>query len=235
MNNEELLIKEKAQEFANRNKKEIAKEYTSVEKFTPESNPVSVFMAGSPGAGKTEVSKRLLDETVKDNKRILRIDTDDLREKFEDYNGSNSHLFHLPASILASKIHDKALKNKQSFIFDGTFSNLNYARENINRSISRDRFVKILYVYQDPINAWIFVEMRELVEGRRIKKQDFVNKYFLSRFVVEKMKKEYGKSIQVDILVKNTDGSDKVYYRNVESIDIYIPETYTKDKLEKDL
>lgn len=100
MNNGEKLIYEKAIIFAKKNKKAIAKEITSLEKYIPEAEPVSVFMAGSPGAGKTEASKALLHRYGNDH-LILRIDQDELREMFEDYNGENSWLFQHPAAILS--------------------------------------------------------------------------------------------------------------------------------------
>lgn len=47
---------ERAKEFARRNKKAISRRLTDVSIYVPEAEPVSVFMAGSPGAGKTEAS-----------------------------------------------------------------------------------------------------------------------------------------------------------------------------------
>lgn len=63
--------------FANANKKRIAHELTSL--YHADEFPVSVFMAGSPGAGKTEFSKNLL-SLFSDNsrKQVLRIDADEM-------------------------------------------------------------------------------------------------------------------------------------------------------------
>lgn len=47
---------ERASQYARDNGKKISKELT--ERFASEEHPVSIFMAGSPGAGKTEASKR---------------------------------------------------------------------------------------------------------------------------------------------------------------------------------
>lgn len=65
-------------------------------------------MAGSPGAGKTEASKALLEEFVEKGRKVLRIDPDDLRSEFEHYSGNNSWLFQPAVSILVEKIHDLA-------------------------------------------------------------------------------------------------------------------------------
>ncbi|MCX6755680.1 MAG: zeta toxin family protein [Candidatus Nomurabacteria bacterium] len=231
MNPEELKIKEIANTFANSNKNAIAKEITNIAIFLSEENPVSVFMAGSPGAGKTESSKNLIKKFSKVSSQILRIDPDELRIRIPGYEGDNSYLFHGAVSILVSKIHDLALKNKQSFVFDGTFSRIDIARENIERSLKRNRFVQIFYVYQDPIQAWEFVQKRELLEGRRILKEHFVTQYFAARDSVNLLKKEFGEKIQVDLLVKNIDGSDKYYKENIDVIDNYIKESYTVETL----
>ncbi len=228
---EEQKIKDEADSFANNYKKEIAVEVTNTNIFLPELNPVSVFMAGSPGAGKTESSKNLIKKFSKNGGQILRIDPDELRDRIPGYTGKNSYLFQRAVSILVSKIHDLALKNHQSFVFDGTFSRVNIARENIQRSIHKGRFVQIFYVYQDPIQAWNFVQKRELLEGRRIGKEHFINHYFAARDSVNCLKKEFGDKIQVDLLVKNIDGSDQIYKENIDIIDNYVLEKYTIETL----
>lgn len=231
MTPEEEIIKKKAEIFANTNKRNISRRLTSTDVYAPEENPVSVFMAGSPGAGKTESSKNLIQEFVKNSTKVLRIDPDELRSEFEDYNGSNSHLFNGAVSILVDNIHDTALKNKQSFVLDGTLSKIEIARKNIERSVKRGRFVQILYVYQDPIQAWDFVKKREKVEGRKIKKADFIRQYFSARDTVNNLRKEFGGKIKVDLLVKNIDGSDRHYKQNIDIIDNYVKEEYTVEKL----
>jgi predicted ABC-type ATPase len=228
---EELKIKTEADTFANANKKNIAKEITRMDIFLPEENPVSVFMAGSPGAGKTESSKNLIKKFSKDSGKILRIDPDELRCKIPGYTGNNSYLFHGAVSILVARIHDLALKNHQSFVFDGTLSRFKIAKENIQRSIDHGRFVQIFYVYQDPIQAWNFVQKRELLEGRRIEKESFIRQYFAARDSVNCLKKEFGEKIKVDLLVKNIDGSDNYYRENIDVIDNYVQESYSVDTL----
>lgn len=228
---EEKKIKENADAYANIHKHEISKEITDTEVFISEENPVSVFMAGSPGAGKTESSKNLIKKFSKNNK-ILRIDPDELRSRIPGYTGNNSYLFHGAVSILVSNIHDLALKNKQSFVFDGTLSKIKIARENIDRSLKRGRFVQIFYVYQDPIQAWKFVQKRELEEGRKIRKEDFIAQYFSARDTVNSLKRDLGDKVQIDLLVKNMDGSDLYYKENIDKIDNYVEERYTEVTLD---
>jgi len=233
MTDEEIAIKQRAEEFARKNKGLIAKEVTNPAIFLPDEFPVSVFMAGSPGAGKTESSRNLIKRFTKDSQFVLRIDTDELRPRFSEYNGANSSLFMSATSILADKIHDLALSNKQSFVFDGTFSNLDRSRENIKRSMSRGRFVQIVYVYQEPMQAWKFVKAREKKDGRMVPRDAFIAQYFKARENVNLLKKEFGNKIKVDFVVKNIDGTDFSYRENIDIIDSHIPERYTKNDLEK--
>lgn len=222
---------QRAIEFARVHKKEIARELTDPKRFPPDTIPVSVFMAGSPGAGKTESSQRLVERLSGDGHAVLRIDTDDLRGRFEDYTGKNSSFFQAATSIIADKMQDMAIDQRQSYVFDGTLSNLKRARENIGRSIRYKRVVQILYVYQDPLQAWRFVMARELRDGRTIPQESFIAQYFTARENVNALKREFGSTIRVDLIVKNIDGSDFAYRENINQIDSHIPERYTKDTL----
>jgi len=218
-------------EFAKKNKKVFAKQFADPQKFPPEENPVSVFMAGSPGAGKTESSIELLKKFS--GTPILRIDPDELRREFKQYNGQNAWLFQAGVSVLVDRIHDLVLEQKQSFLLDGTLSRYEVANRNIKRSLEKKRTVQILYVYQEPRLAWDFVQAREAAEGRRIRVQDFVDQYIGAREVVNRLKREYGNNIKVDLLLKNNDNSQRTYRAGVDQIDNHIPEKYTRTDLEK--
>lgn len=110
----EEQVKNNAIAFARSNKKAIGRRRTDKEHFPPEEAPVSVFMAGSPGAGKTEASMALVNLFA--NTSILRIDPDELRNEFEAYTGGNSWLFQGAVSILVEKILDFAIAQRQSFL-----------------------------------------------------------------------------------------------------------------------
>lgn len=220
-----------ALKYARANKKDIAERLTDPTIFVPEDEPVSVFMAGSPGAGKTEASIELLEAV--DNSPTIRIDPDDLRDEFNEYNGHNAWLFQKAVSVLVEKIHDKALQQKQSFLLDGTLSHYEKALQNIKRSLKKKRFVQILYVYQEPVLAWRFVQAREKIEGRRIMKEDFIEQYFAAREVVNRLKREFGGKIQVDLLLKNIDNSHRMYKANIDQIDHHIKEKYSRADVEE--
>ena len=229
----EIEVQVVALDFARKNKKDIAKRLTDASRFLPEDEPVSVFMAGSPGAGKTEASIELLAIVEENFAEILRIDPDELRHEFPYYTGDNSWLFQPAVSVLVEKIHDLALKQKQSFLLDGTLTNYDKAKQNIARSLKKNRVVQILYVYQEPALAWEFVKSREAVEGRHIKRETFIDQYFAARNVVNQLKTAFGSDIRVDLLLKNTDNSHKLYKAGIDQIDNHVPEKYTPADLAK--
>jgi predicted ABC-type ATPase len=228
---DELSTESEAIKFARSHKIDIAKRLTDPKNFPPEKNPVSVFMAGSPGAGKTEASIELLKEMGGSN--IVRIDPDELRSEFAAYNGTNAWLFQKAVSVLVDRIHDMVLEQNQSFLLDGTLSHYDLARKNIERSLKRKRTVQILYVYQEPILAWEFVQAREAAEGRRIRPETFIDQYFGAREVVNRLKREFGRNISVDLLLKNNDNSRRLYQAGVDQIDHHIPERFSRADVEK--
>lgn len=234
MTDDEQHIADEALAFAQAHRKEIACRLTDPEVYPAETNPVSVFMAGSPGAGKTEASEALLHAFKSMNGlNILRIDPDELRKEFPGYTGGNAWLFQPAVSKLVERVLDLAFKQKQSFLLDGTLSSFSVADKNIQRALRKGRHVQILYIYQDPAQAWSFVQAREELEGRRILPETFIEQYFSARKVVNQLKQNYGKKIQVDLLFKNVDGSPRVYKDNVDNIDNHVPEKYDAVSLER--
>ena len=158
--------------------------------------------------------------------KFNRIDPDDLRSEFKLYNGANSYLFQRAVSILVERIHDKVLQQKQSFILDGTLSNLEIARKNISRSLRRGREVLIYYCYQDPVLAWQFVLQREIVEGRKILVNDFIKQYFCARDVVNKLKEIYANKINVFVVERTINEENYRIIPLINNIDTHIAEKY---------
>jgi len=210
---------QRAIDFAKKNRTRIARELTDIDIFPPDIRPVSVFMAGSPGAGKTEASKAFLEEIGANN--VLRLDPDELRVLIPGYTGNNSYIFHRAISFIVERILDRAFKNKQSFLLDGTLANYDVAVRNIERSIRRGRPVLILFVYQSPKLAWEFVEAREKLEGRKILPNTFIDQFFASQEVIRRLKEKFDNKIRVDLLVKNNKGTTRYYHDNVQDIEHY--------------
>lgn len=222
-----------AVQFARDHRKAIARDRTDPERFPPESEPVSVFMAGSPGAGKTEASIELVERFP--GWQIIRIDPDELRELFPGYNGSNAWIFQPAVARVVYAILDRAFSQGQSFVLDGTLASYEVAKGNVDRSLAKGRQIQILYVYQDPMLAWGFVQAREAAEGRRIRPEHFVEQYFGAREVVNRLKREYGSNLRVDLLMKNNDNSNRFYRAGVDQIDHHIPERANRAELERTL
>ncbi|EKO3590900.1 zeta toxin family protein [Vibrio metschnikovii] len=233
LNDEEIAIRDRAVVFAKKNRTKICRRLTDKTVYLPEESPVSVFMSGSPGAGKTESSKELVASITDGQTQVLRIDPDDLRVEFEDYDGSNSYLFQRAVVTLIERAMDYIFKNDQSFLLDGTLSSYHVAEKNIQRSLDKNRDILIIFVYQRPELAWEFVNAREKVEGRKILPEHFVEQFFGSQLVIELLKEKFGKKIQVDLLLKDNDGSTRTYHSNVSSLKPYLKPNYTVEEVNK--
>jgi predicted ABC-type ATPase len=212
-------------------KKSLAK--GMIDHLPEEENAVSVFMAGSPGAGKTETAKSMISQFRQEHGvEVVHIENDELRKEFEDYQGLNSPLFQRPATLLVEAIHDRALKKKVSFLLDSTLSSFEKAKSNIERSLKKDRYVLIIFVYQDPEQAWCLVKAREIIEGRRVPEEVFVNQFMESQRVVSELKKLFTDKIDIIFIEKNLDGTREKPYFNVSDIDALLGKKYNRASLE---
>ena len=86
--------------------------------------------------------------------------------------------------------------------------------------------VLIQYVYQDPLIAWEFTKNREVVEGRNIPKESFVEQFFAARKNVDLIKGEFKDKVQVDLIVRNVLTNRYSYKDNVGGVDKYINDKY---------
>jgi len=236
MNKDDILA-QKAIKYIKANKKKILGKFADPSVFLPEKNPISVFMAGSPGAGKTEFSKKLIIRIPgrKSSENVVRIDTDEIRDMLPDYNGKNSYIFQGAVSVGVDKIHDSVLSRGQSFILDGTFTNYDKSYQNIERSLKKKRPVFIMYLYQDPLIAWHFTKKREKVEGRCISKEVFIKELFSAKENVNRIKETFGEKVNIT-LVENDFTHGLVKNKlNIKTIDSYLSIKYTEGELEKEL
>jgi len=197
-------------------------------------------MVGAPGAGKTEFSRCLIrDRFGLNTTLIVRIDPDEIRTQIPTYIQGKAELFNRATikgvELLIDHCFDRKLD--KSFLLDGTLSNIEIARKNIDRALGRSRKVLIYFVYKDPVIAWDFTQKREKIEGRNIPKESFVNQYFGSIKTINLLKSEYGKQIQIDLVQLATPNSntplitDYKFEFNISNIDGYIKTRYDKSKL----
>jgi predicted ABC-type ATPase len=198
----------------------------------PGSSPYAIFMAGSPGAGKTEFSKHFLDISGL-AEQVVRIDPDIIRSKVYGYEPGRAHLVQHATSKIVERVYDKVLHEGMNFLLDGTFSNEAKALENIKRAIDHAYSVQINFVYQEPGVAWEFTKKREEVEGRNIPLEAFVGQFFESRRIVNEIKKKYAEKVSVDLIRRNIRAGNYDYSINIESLDGYIKDNYSPEELIK--
>lgn len=229
LTDDDIMIKATAE--AKAMKKKLAK--SMIDHLPEEESAVSVFMAGSPGAGKTETAKSMISQFRQEHDvEVVHIENDELRKEFEDYQGFNSSLFQRPATLLVEAIHDRALKKKVSFLLDSTLSSFDKAKSNIERSLKKNRYILIIFVYQDPEQAWCLVKAREVVEGRRVPAEVFVNQFLESQRVVSELKRLFTNQIDIIFMEKNLDGTREKPYFNVSDIDALLGKKYNRTSLE---
>lgn len=89
----------------------------------------AIYMAGTPGAGKTEAALEL--ERLASN--MIRIDADWFREEFPGYNGHNSSEFQRGAAWLVEWSLSRSIDKGYSYILDGTFA--------FSRAVPKERFI----------------------------------------------------------------------------------------------
>lgn len=137
----------------------------------PRADKLAFFMAGIPGAGKTELAKGLQGSPLGD---FTVIEHDQLVEHIDGYKAENYYDFRTAGSTLVTELFKYCLKNGYSFIFDGTLSHENGYR-NIKKTLDHGFSVIVVYVHQDIVSAWKLTQDRELVKKRAIEQTGFIH------------------------------------------------------------
>ena len=227
MNDTELS--EQAFKWLKSNQKALIEKFAGATEYVSDVHPTTLFMAGSPGAGKTEISKRFISRF---EQKPIRIDADEIRTICPGYTGKNSHVFQKAATKGVHILYEYALKKNINVILDGTFAYAG-ALENIQRSLDHGRKVEIFFVYQHPQQAWDFTQKREAIEHRKVSKEVFINSFLKSRINVNKAKAHFGSKIELNLFVKDFEKDLEQLELDVDDIDPYIKQLYTDDQLEK--
>lgn len=136
----------------------------------PRSDKLAFFMAGIPGAGKTELAKGLQGSPRGDH---IVIEHDQLVEHIDGYKPENYYNFRRAGSTLVTKLFEHCLEHGYSFIFDGTLSHDN-GYKNIKKALNHGFSVIVVYVHQDINSAWKLTQDRELVKKRAIERTGFI-------------------------------------------------------------
>lgn len=230
-----LDISQDAVNFIKANRLKLCEEFASINKYPPVLNPSAYFMAGSPGAGKTEYSKSFIKqlEIKHPARKIVRIDADEIRDWVPQYDHTNSAEIQRAAALGVEKLLDCVLRQDQDFLLDATFALYDKSLQNITRCLHKGRKVGITYIYQDPKVAWDFTKKRETLEGRRVPKHTFIDAFFKAKENVDRIKQELGSNIELELIIKNVEQKTEKSYFNIERVDNYLKISYTPQSLEE--
>lgn len=212
-------------QYAKDNKEEFIKKL--IHGKSPSDERDAVFMAGSPGAGKTEVALGLMDSY----RNFVVIDADYFRIIFPDYNGQNSSLFQKASSWLVEQAFQFVIQNGYSFIMDATFA-VPSAEKKIVKALKKNYQVLIFYVYQEPEIAWKFTKAREIAEGRLVPRLTFINAFFKARENVKKVKERHSEVI-LHIIIKDYQNNISEIHYDTDNLELIIPQRYKLEELEK--
>lgn len=223
-----MTTDEQAKEWVRRHKKELIERFAGDEVCPSTEQQLTIFMAGSPGAGKTETSKSLIQDVYKPyNIPVVRIDPDEMRSSIPHYKGDNTDEVKGASFLAVEKLYDYVLAQGKNAILDSTFSKYEKQEKNIARALAKGRVVQIVYVYQDPLLAWEFTKKREKKEGRAVPQDFFIRTLFESRTNVQKIKEKFGDAVSVIALLKDYEKGTQKIFDDVQKIDEVIKISYS--------
>lgn len=198
------------------NQKKLCQMFTGGKDLISERQSFTYFMAGAPGSGKTEIVKSFSTEIF--NNCII-ADADEIRKFLPQYTGDNSYKVQRAASKGMEILFNYALKKKLNILIDGTFANFEKSREDISRSLKRNRSVVIFYLYTNPRVAWSYAKKRQYVEGRKIGILVFIKAFFKCRENINKIKKEFGNQVYIVGMKSNYRKGVAEYKVNIKDVD----------------
>lgn len=219
--NEEIIT------WARANKKRLVKSYLSSREFESHKTPAVIFMAGVPGAGKTEFARRLIPQLVNEP---IHIDMDEIATHFDMYRPKIAHLFRAGATIILERLYEQALKQKIDILMDGTLSHPKSV-QNIERALKNDYSVRIYFISPNPLTAWQKTKEREYVEERAIDTKGFVETYFKLLENLENIQKTFGNKVPMSLVIKDDDNRLKEIIEEVKDINNFTKTTLTPKEL----
>ena len=228
---------EEAIAWVKRNKKFIKDKFASINDYPPDNYPSTIFMAGAPGVGKTEFSKLFIEKFYESEKqkKIVRLDTDEIREIIPGYNGYNSSIFQSASALGMEYLIDKVYEDKQNALIDATFGLKHKAILNVERAIRRNRHVIVSYLYQDPQISWRFVKDRTRKGSRYVPRDFFIENFFLARENANEVKKIFKEKVFLVIFILDENHRVTTSIFNIDNIGDYVKIPYTKGWLESNL
>ncbi|MDE0243490.1 MAG: zeta toxin family protein [Candidatus Kaiserbacteria bacterium] len=157
----------------------------------PQKAKKCIFMAGSPGAGKTETVRRLrLRET------FTVLEADEIRElnpfytKTDGTKKGNAHLMQKAASAGLQYCRKYCIDEGIAFMNDTTFSNRG-SIDLVKNLLNRGWRVSVLFVFRHPQKAWGFTKVRESKEGRHVPAESFAESFTGMVANIQHIQKKY--------------------------------------------
>ena len=237
MNYEVCRNEKEAVAWVKSNKRFIKDRFANINDYPPDNYPSTIFMAGAPGAGKTEFSKLFIEKFYEseNEKKIVRLDTDEIRERIPGYRGYNASMFQNAAALGMEYLIDKVYEDKQNALIDTTFGLRHKAILNVERAIRRNRHVIVSYLYQDPQISWRFVKDRTRKGSRYVPRDFFIDNFFLARENANEVKEIFKEKVVLVIFILDENHKVITSIFNIDNIDNYVKIRYTKSWLEKNL
>lgn len=196
-----------------------------IEKYAITNWLSTIFLAGAPGAGKTEFL-----ETVLDTENFIVIDIDKYRQYFKWYNGRNADLYQDSCSRVATRIFDYCIKNNLKLIFDGTLTSEIWLK-NIKKALEKERKMGIVLIYQDPVISYSYTIARQERNERKVDIDTFLRIYYSSIHYVFEVVEKYTE-IQFVIGSKNKKREWKqFFYRKKDKFDKHFHVEYNEKAL----
>ena len=174
-NLKESMIKLSDEEITAQSLKDLNRLKPALEQqFLTQNNPhkTAIFMAGAPGAGKSEVAKTLAGQLKVDH-----IDADKIKATLPNYQGIKAHLFQRASSRGVEHLFTKALQKGCGFILDSTFSNYQVRKNNLKKAIDKGYSPEIYFIYRLKSIAKNHIKNRYVDDGRVVPESVFEEKY----------------------------------------------------------
>ena len=196
---------------------------------------------------KNDIGEKLFDDLKINNYEnfLLRLDVDEIREVIPGYEKTNekegvkgnAHLIQKAANLALDILRKYCIEKQVSFLLDGTFGNQFSTFEKIiKRLIRQNRNITIFYIFIDPISAWEFTKAREYVEGRNIKKENFIQQFFKSMDNIKRAKEKFADKLKINFILKDRENNIKKIFYNTDyrTIENILKKEYNIDKLSEE-
>lgn len=217
------------QKWAKQHKTELVKKLVgSIKPVSGDEKPLAIFLAGIPGAGKTELIERLIEKDT----TLVRIDLDEVVKLFPEYSPENYYEYRSAASLIVDETVIYCRQHRINFILDGTFGHPK-AVANIESALKRHE-VAILYIWKQPPLAWKHTQDRQLLTKRGIDRSGFITACEQVPKNVREVQKKFGSKISIVAFRKNLEKDTFEIYQDSKQIDDLLSKSYNEDEI-KDL